>query len=60
MTTSVPFRVMVDGPRLILQIPAGQIVVEAAEELREQELAAVIAAADRAPRPVILRVIRDG
>jgi hypothetical protein len=36
------------------------IVVEAAEELREDELAAVIAAADRAPRPVILRVIRDG
>jgi hypothetical protein len=36
------------------------IVVEAAEELREEELAAVIAAADRAPRPVILRVIRNG
>ena len=36
------------------------IVVEAADELREEELAAVIAAADRAPRPVILRVIRNG
>jgi hypothetical protein len=36
------------------------VVVEAADELREEELAAVIAAADRAPRPVILRVIRDG
>ncbi len=36
------------------------IVVEAAEELREEELVAVIAAAARAPRPVILRVIRDG
>jgi hypothetical protein len=36
------------------------IVVEAAEELREEELAAVLAAAGRAPRPVILRVIRDG
>ena len=36
------------------------VVVEAADELREQELAAVIAAAERAPRPVILRVIRDG
>jgi hypothetical protein len=36
------------------------VVVEAADELREEELAAVLAAAGRAPRPVILRVIRDG
>lgn len=34
------------------------IVVEAAEELREAELAPVVEAARRAPRPVILRVIR--
>lgn len=33
------------------------IVVEAAEELVEDELAPVAAAAGRAPRPVILRVI---
>jgi hypothetical protein len=36
------------------------VVVEAAEELREDELAAVVDAAGRAPRPVILRVLRDG
>jgi hypothetical protein len=36
------------------------VVVEAAEELREDELAVVVAAAGRAPRPVILRVIRNG
>ena len=36
------------------------VVIEAAEELREDELRLVLAAADRAPRPVILRVIRDG
>jgi hypothetical protein len=36
------------------------VVVEAAEELREDELAVVLAAAGRAPRPVILRVIRNG
>jgi hypothetical protein len=35
------------------------IEVEAAEELREDELAAVLAAAGRAARAVILRVIRD-
>jgi hypothetical protein len=34
------------------------IVVEAAEELREPELAPVVAAAERAPRPVVLRIIR--
>jgi hypothetical protein len=36
------------------------IVVEAAEELREEEVVAVVAAADHAPRPVILRIIRNG
>jgi hypothetical protein len=36
------------------------VVIEAAEELREDELAAVLDAARRAPRPVILRVIRNG
>ena len=36
------------------------IVVEAAEELREEELAATLDAAGRAPRAVILRVVRDG
>jgi hypothetical protein len=36
------------------------VVIEAAEELREQEVAALVAAADRARRPVILRIIRDG
>jgi hypothetical protein len=34
------------------------IVVEAAEELEEHEAEDVLAAARRAPRPVILRVIR--
>jgi hypothetical protein len=36
------------------------IVVEAAEELREEELAATLDAAGRTPRAVILRVVRDG
>jgi hypothetical protein len=36
------------------------IVIEAAEELRDDELAAVLDAARRAPRAVILRVIRNG
>jgi hypothetical protein len=36
------------------------VVIEAADELREDELGVVLAAADRAPRPVILRVIRNG
>ncbi len=36
------------------------VVVEAAEALRVDELSAVVEAARRAPRPVILRVIRDG
>lgn len=36
------------------------VVVEAAEELREEELAAVLDAASHTPRAVILRVVRDG
>ena len=35
------------------------VVVEAAEELREQELAPVLDAAAHTQRPVILRVIRN-
>jgi hypothetical protein len=35
------------------------VVVEAAEELRDDELAAILEAASHASRPVILRVIRD-
>jgi len=35
------------------------VVVEAAEELREDELAVVLDATRHASRPVILRVIRD-
>ena len=35
------------------------IVVEVAEEFRDQELAALVEAASRASRPVILRVIRN-
>lgn len=34
------------------------VVVEAAEELREEELAAVVEAAGHNDRPVILRVVR--
>jgi Zn-dependent M28 family amino/carboxypeptidase len=36
------------------------VVVEAAEELREDELAAVLDAAGHASRAVILRIFRDG
>lgn len=35
------------------------IVIDDAEELREEELAALVHAAARSPRPVIVRVIRD-
>lgn len=35
------------------------VLVEAAEEVRDEELAAVIEAAKESPRPVILRIIRD-
>ena len=36
------------------------VVIEAAEELREDELAAVLEAAEHSSRAVILRVLRDG
>jgi hypothetical protein len=36
------------------------VVVEAAEELRDDELDAVLDAAGRASRPVILRIMGDG
>ena len=36
------------------------VVVEAAQELREDELAALVDAAGHASRGVILRIIRDG
>jgi hypothetical protein len=36
------------------------VVVEAAEELRDDELTAILEPAREASRPVILRVIRDG
>jgi hypothetical protein len=36
------------------------VVVEAGEELREGELAALLSAASHASRAVILRIIRDG
>ena len=36
------------------------VVVEAAEELREKELAAVVQAAGHTARAVILRIVRDG
>lgn len=36
------------------------VVVEAAEELRESELAALLSGARHASRAVILRIIRDG
>ena len=35
------------------------VVVEAAEQLRDEELASLLRAAEHAPRPVILRIIRD-
>jgi hypothetical protein len=36
------------------------VVVEAAEELREDELGAVVDAARHSSRPVIVRILRDG
>src|SRR5215470_3887605 len=48
---------------VIERTPAGAeplvIIVEAAEEVREDELAAVLDAADRAGRTVIVRVMAD-
>lgn len=40
-------------------VPPLVVVIEAAEELRDEELQAVLGAAERSARPVILRVIRD-
>jgi hypothetical protein len=49
--------------RVIAQAGTGTeplvVEVEAAEELRDEELAAVVAAAERSSRGVILRVLRD-
>ena len=49
--------------RVIAQAGTGTeplvVEVEAAEELREEELAAVVEAAEHSPRAVILRVLRD-
>ena len=36
------------------------VVIEAADELRDDELAVVLDAADHASRPVILRIMGDG
>ena len=36
------------------------VVIEAAEELREDELGVVVEAAGHTSRPVILRIMRDG
>ncbi|HWF71780.1 MAG TPA: hypothetical protein VG186_00465 [Solirubrobacteraceae bacterium] len=36
------------------------VVIEAAEELRDEEIAVLLEAARESPRPVILRVLRDG
>jgi hypothetical protein len=50
--------------RVIAQAGTGTeplvVVVEAAEELRDDELAVVLDAAGRSSRAVILRVLRDG
>jgi hypothetical protein len=50
--------------RVIVHAGAGVeplvVEVEAAEELRDDELAAVLEATGHARRPVILRVMRDG
>ncbi|MBV8220356.1 MAG: hypothetical protein JO325_17965 [Solirubrobacterales bacterium] len=35
------------------------VIVEAAEELRDEELAGVLDAAEGSSRPVILRIVRD-
>jgi hypothetical protein len=51
-----------DVRRVIRQAGTGSeplvIVIEAGEELRQEDLEPVVAAASRAHRPVILRVIR--
>ena len=49
--------------RVITHADAGAeplvVVVEAAEELRDDELAVLVEAARRTPRQVILRIMRD-
>ena len=49
--------------RVIAQAGAGNepliVVVEAAEELRDSELAAILEAAEHASRGLILRIVRD-
>src|SRR4051812_7734998 len=49
--------------RVIAQAGTGAeplvVVVEAAEELRDDELAAVLEATDRTALPVIMRILRD-
>jgi hypothetical protein len=56
-------REAVEVHRVIAQAGPGVaplvVVVEVAEELRDDELAPVLDAAGRSSRPVILRVIRD-
>jgi hypothetical protein len=53
-----------DVRRVIAQAGTGEeplvVVVEAAEELRDEELAPVLEAVGHTSRPVILRVIRNG
>jgi hypothetical protein len=53
-----------DVRRVIAQAGSGieplVILVEAATELRDEELAAVLDGAQHAARPLILRVLRDG
>jgi hypothetical protein len=57
-------REAVEVRRVIAQAGTGVeplvVVVEAAEELREEELRAVLEAAGHTSRAVILRIIRDG
>jgi len=52
-----------EGRRVVAHAGTGVeplvVVIEAAEELREEELAPVLAATAHTARPVILRVIRD-
>lgn len=56
-------RERVEVTRVIRQAGSGAeplvVVVEAADELRDEELSAVLDAAGHTSRPVILRIIRD-
>jgi hypothetical protein len=53
-----------DVRRVIARAGTGEeplvVVVEAADEVREDELAAIVAAVEHTSRGVILRVLRDG